>query len=153
MGIERSRLVFTGTRVPEAELIGEPGMPDAVASRLLEELLGRVEPAGSGAAAGAANDAMGQPDRSDWWMTSYQHLLRRGVPWAKSLKRSWVLGFILRGFDENHSTDEERFILLGMSAGAKLLLVCHCEREQETVVRIISARKATKRGSAFYRGK
>lgn len=52
MGIERSRLVFTGTRVPEAELIGEPGLPDAEASRLLEELLGRVEPAGSGAAAG-----------------------------------------------------------------------------------------------------
>ena len=45
----------------------------------------------------AANDAMGQPDRSDWWMTSYQHLLRGGVPWAKSLKRSWGLGFILRG--------------------------------------------------------
>ena len=61
--------------------------------------------------------------------------------------------FAVQFFDEDHSTDEERFILLGMSAGAKLLLVCHCEREQEAVVRIISARKATKRGSAFYRGK
>jgi len=61
--------------------------------------------------------------------------------------------FAVQFFDEDHSTDEERFILLGMSAGAKLLLVCHCEREQETVVRIISARKATKRESAFYRGK
>jgi uncharacterized DUF497 family protein len=61
--------------------------------------------------------------------------------------------FAVQFFDENHSTDEERCILLGMSAGAKLLLVCHCEREQETVVRIISARKATKRESAFYRGK
>ena len=35
--------------------------------------------------------------------------------------------------------------MLGMSAGAKLLLVCHCEREQGEVIRIISARKATKR--------
>ena len=61
--------------------------------------------------------------------------------------------FAVQFFDEDHSTDEERFILLGMSAGAKLLLVCHCERERETVVRIISARKATKRESAFYRGK
>ena len=61
--------------------------------------------------------------------------------------------FAVQFFDEDHSTDEERFILLGMSAGAKLLLVCHCEREQQTVVRIISARKATKRESAFYRGK
>jgi len=61
--------------------------------------------------------------------------------------------FAVQFFDEDHSTDEERFILLGMSAGAKLLLVCHYERERETVVRIISARKATKRESAFYRGK
>ena len=61
--------------------------------------------------------------------------------------------FAVQFFDEDHSTDEERFILLGMSAGAKLLLVCHCEREQQTVVRIISARKATKRESAFYEGK
>ena len=61
--------------------------------------------------------------------------------------------FAVQFFDEDHSTDEERFILLGMSAGATLLLVCHCERAQETVMRIISARKATKRESAFYRGK
>jgi hypothetical protein len=44
--------VFTGTRVPEVELIGEPGLPDAVARQLLEELLGRVEPANAHATAG-----------------------------------------------------------------------------------------------------
>jgi uncharacterized DUF497 family protein len=42
--------------------------------------------------------------------------------------------------------------MLGMSAGARLLIVCHCEREHGSVVRIISARKATKRESAFYEG-
>lgn len=36
--------MFTGTRVPEVELIGEPGMPDAVASQLLEELLAVSSP-------------------------------------------------------------------------------------------------------------
>jgi uncharacterized DUF497 family protein len=55
-------------------------------------------------------------------------------------------------FDEDHSSDEERFLMLGMSSGAKLLIVCHCDREQGEVIRIISARKATKRESAFYRG-
>ena len=55
-------------------------------------------------------------------------------------------------FDEDHSSDEERFLMLGMSSGAKLLIVCHCEREHGAVIRIISARKATKRESAFYRG-
>ena len=52
--------------------------------------------------------------------------------------------------DEDHSGDEERFLLLGMSAGARLLLVCHCERDAGSTIRIISARKATKRESIFY---
>jgi uncharacterized protein len=50
------------------------------------------------------------------------------------------------------SFDEERFLMLGRSSQAKLLLVCHCQREQGAVIRIISARKATKRESAFYSG-
>ena len=60
--------------------------------------------------------------------------------------------FGVQFFDEEHSSDEERFLMLGMSSGAKLLIVCHCEREHGEVIRIISARKATKRESAFYRG-
>ena len=55
-------------------------------------------------------------------------------------------------FDEENSSDEERFLMLGMSSGAKLLIVCHCERGHGEVIRIISARKATKRESAFYPG-
>ena len=42
-GRDRSKLVFTGTRVPDVELIGEPGLPDAVADKLLHDLLARVE--------------------------------------------------------------------------------------------------------------
>lgn len=60
--------------------------------------------------------------------------------------------FAVQFFDEDHSSDEERFLMLGMSSGAKLLVVCHCEREHGEVIRIISARKATKRESAFYQG-
>ena len=55
-------------------------------------------------------------------------------------------------FDDEHSSGEERFLMLGMNSGAKLLIVCHCERDQGEVIRIISARKATKRESAFYQG-
>ena len=55
-------------------------------------------------------------------------------------------------FDPEHSGEEDRFLLLGMSTSAKLLIVCHCERQQGEVIRIISARKATKRESAFYQG-
>ncbi len=60
--------------------------------------------------------------------------------------------FGVQFFDEDHSSAEERFLMLGMSSEAKLLIVCHCERERGAVIRIISARKATKRESAFYRG-
>lgn len=60
--------------------------------------------------------------------------------------------FAVQFFDEDHSMEEERFLMLGMRSLAKLLIVCHCEREQGAVIRIISARKASKRESAFYQG-
>jgi uncharacterized DUF497 family protein len=60
--------------------------------------------------------------------------------------------FAVQFFDEDHSHDEERFLLLGLSTGAKLLLVCHCERESGSVIRIISVRNATKRERTFYGG-
>ena len=60
--------------------------------------------------------------------------------------------FAVQFFDDEHSVSEERFILLGMSSGARLLIICHCERDLGNLVRIISARRATKRESAFYGG-
>ena len=47
-------------------------------------------------------------------------------------------------FDPDHSETEDRFILLGLSFKSRILIVCHCYRESETVVRLISARKADK---------
>ena len=58
--------------------------------------------------------------------------------------------FAVQFFDEDHSEIEARFLLLGMSSHANLLLICHCERANGGVIRIISARKATKQESAFY---
>ncbi|MBQ3426094.1 MAG: BrnT family toxin [Clostridia bacterium] len=52
--------------------------------------------------------------------------------------------------DPEHSQDEERFIILGMSNKPSLLVVCHCYRQSETVIRIISARKATKTETKQY---
>lgn len=59
--------------------------------------------------------------------------------------------FAVQFFDDEHSDVEERFLLLGMSTGARLLLICHCERDGGNIIRIISARKATKREAFFYR--
>lgn len=45
--------------------------------------------------------------------------------------------------DPDHSDDENRFILLGLSSTARMLVVCHCYRGEDDVIRIISARRAT----------
>ncbi len=52
--------------------------------------------------------------------------------------------------DPAHSIEEERFIILGLSSKADVLTVCHCYRSAESVIRIISARKATKNEAAYY---
>lgn len=54
--------------------------------------------------------------------------------------------------DPAHSKDEDRFILLGTSAQFRLVLVCHCYREVDQQIRIISARKANKTERIQYEG-
>ncbi|MCD8545016.1 MAG: BrnT family toxin [Sulfurospirillum cavolei] len=53
--------------------------------------------------------------------------------------------------DPDHSENEERFILLGMSYTLKILTVVHCYRDNEGVIRIISARKSTKNETKQYK--
>jgi uncharacterized DUF497 family protein len=52
--------------------------------------------------------------------------------------------------DPDHSDDEDRFVLLGLSGRLRVLVVCHCYRREGNVIRIISARRATARESKFY---
>ena len=53
--------------------------------------------------------------------------------------------------DPDHSDDEDRFVILGFSQKPRLLVVCHCYRENDSVIRIISARKAIRKEAAIYR--
>jgi len=53
--------------------------------------------------------------------------------------------------DPDHSEGEKRFILLGMSTKFRMLMVCHCYRDQDSVIRLISARKATRNEEKQYR--
>ena len=52
--------------------------------------------------------------------------------------------------DPDHADDEARFVLLGLSARLRILVVCHCFREEEDVIRIISARRAAKAERSWY---
>jgi len=55
-------------------------------------------------------------------------------------------------FDPDHSDGEDRFLLLGRSYRLRILLVCHCFQEADSVLRIISARRATRKERAVYEG-
>lgn len=59
----------------------------------------------------------------------------------------WAVEF----YDDENSEWEDRFLLLGISARLRLLMVCHCYRADDSVIRIISARKATNKESKHYR--
>ncbi|MES9859687.1 MAG: BrnT family toxin [Candidatus Thiodiazotropha sp. LLP2] len=54
--------------------------------------------------------------------------------------------------DPDHSEDEDRYILLGLCSQLRILVVCHCYREDGRIIRIISARKANKAEKCQYEG-
>ena len=54
--------------------------------------------------------------------------------------------------DPEHSNDEERFIILGLSVNVRMLVVIHCYRKNDRIIRLISARKATQKESIQYHG-
>ena len=54
--------------------------------------------------------------------------------------------------DPEHSDDEERFIILGLSVNVRMLVIIHCYRKNDRIIRLISARKATQNESMQYHG-
>ena len=53
--------------------------------------------------------------------------------------------------DPDHSEDEDRFVLLGLSAKLRLVLVCHCFEADDGLIRVISCRKANRKEMSLYR--
>lgn len=61
--------------------------------------------------------------------------------------------FAVQFYDSDSSElEEDRFLMLGLSCESRVLIVCHCERDSGNTIRIISARKATKKERKFYEG-
>ena len=78
-----------------------------------------------------------------------QNLTKHGVSFEEAVTVFYD-DFAIEFYDDDHSEWEERFLLLGLSSKLRLLLVCHCYRESESVIRIISARRATKNEAKYY---
>jgi len=53
-------------------------------------------------------------------------------------------------YDPEHSKEEDRFVIVGLSSKLRLLVVCHCYRESDSIIRLISARKATNQEKTSY---
>lgn len=80
------------------------------------------------------------------------NLKKHGVSFDEA-KSVFFDEFAIQYFDPNNSElEDDRFLLLGFSNNSRVLLVCHCERNSGDTIRIISARKATKRERKFYKG-
>ena len=78
-------------------------------------------------------------------------LIRKNIRYhSKKHKAYFLMRRALIIDDPEHSLEEERFIILGLSKKANLLVVCHCYRKSDTIIRIISARKATVRETISY---
>jgi hypothetical protein len=90
--------------------------------------------------------------RFDWDPAKASTNLKKHQVSFEEAKTVFYDDFAVQFFDDDHSTSEERFIMLGMSSNARLLVVCHCERSEGQVIRIISPRKATRSESTYYRG-
>lgn len=86
----------------------------------------------------------------DWDKNKYQENQKKHkVSFDEAKTAFYDTNAVMIG-DPDHSDDEERFILLGFSKKANLLVVCHCYRDSDTIIRIFSARKANTIESAQY---
>ena len=78
-----------------------------------------------------------------------QNVRKHGVSFDEA-QTVFLDDYAIRFYDPDHSQDEERFIMLGMSFKLRILVVCHCYRESDSLIRIISARKAIRHEATQY---
>lgn len=91
--------------------------------------------------------------RFEWDARKAASNLRKHAVSFEEAESTFYDDFALQFYDEEGSSSEDRFVLLGRSALSRVLVVVHCEREGGEVIRIISARKATARERRHYTGK
>ena len=79
------------------------------------------------------------------------NLKKHGVSFEEA-KSIFYDELAIQFYDNDNSESEDRIIMLGISKELNVLTVCHCERQEGEIIRIISARKATKNERKFYEG-
>ena len=79
------------------------------------------------------------------------NLKKHGVSFSEA-ESAFYDEFAIQFFDGENVELENRFLMLGFSSESRLLIVCHCERGAGEIIRIISARKATRNERKHYEG-
>lgn len=88
--------------------------------------------------------------RFDWDEDKNKENRRKHTIWFEEAQTVFDDAAARVFFDDEHSIDEDRFIIIGSSSASRLLVVVHCVRMSGAVIRIISARKATKKERRTY---
>lgn len=88
--------------------------------------------------------------RFEWDETKNRENLRKHRVSFEEAQTVFLDENAIRFFDPDHSADEDRFLMLGISFRLRVLVVSHCFRVNDDVIRIISARKADKAEEADY---
>ena len=86
----------------------------------------------------------------EWDETKNRHNVKKHGVSFEEAQTVFLDDYAIRFYDPDHSEDEDRFIMLGISFTLRVLVVCHCHRESDQVIRIISARKATRQEAKHY---
>lgn len=88
--------------------------------------------------------------RFEWDETkNRQNIKKHGVSFEEA-QTVFLDDCAVRFYDPDHSDDEDRFIMLGISFKLRIVVVCHCYKESDRVIRILSARKATRTEATRY---
>ncbi len=88
--------------------------------------------------------------RYEWDESKNRSNYKKHGVWFEEAQTTWADSKALEFFDPEHSEGEDRFIRVGFSSKAQLLLVVFCERLEGSMIRIISARRATRKESKQY---
>ena len=88
--------------------------------------------------------------RFEWNETKNVSNFKKHMVWFEEAQTIWADSSSIELFDDDHSDHEDRFVRIGHSSDSKLLLVVFCERDSGNVIRLISARKATKKERKDY---
>ncbi len=88
--------------------------------------------------------------RFDWDDRKNRTNFEKHGVWFEEAQIVWADARSTEFFDSEHSEDEERFLRIGISSRLKVLLIVFCEREDGETIRIVSARKASRKEQEQY---